>query len=169
MRTLASCTKSHPRRRTRHARRDATGLPAQGPARRVWKRGPGSSVLGRIVCDKGGGLVETESVGEMRLVLQMLEDDTVAAFRPQPETFRWKEHGRRRRYTPDFLVLHRNGSRSYREVKQLTKYLGDPTLDGRLERIASECRARNAAFEVWTEADPVGCGTMRAMVRRRVR
>lgn len=144
-------------------------LAKRGPARKVWKAGPGSSILGRMVCEKGGGLVETESVGEMRLVLQMLEDDAVSAFRPQPETFRWVEHGCRNRYTPDFLVLHRNGSRTYREVKKLAAYLSDPTLDGRLSRIVSECLARDASFEVWTEADPVGGKTMRTMVRRPIR
>lgn len=144
-------------------------LATRGPARKVWKAGPGSSVLGRIVCEKAGGLAETESVGEMRLLLQMLDDDDIVAFRCQPETFRWVEEEQRRRYTPDFLVLRRDGSRIYREVKQLSAYRGDPTLEGRLDRIVSECLARNASFEVWTEADPVGSGTMRTMVRRSVR
>lgn len=97
--------------------------------------------------------VPFESSVEADLILIMEVDSTVAGFWAQPETFRWRQDGRARRYTPDFLVQMTDGNFEYREVKLLKHLKRNPTFDGRRERIEQECRTRNAKFEIWTETD----------------
>jgi hypothetical protein len=82
----------------------------------------------------------------------MEQDEGIIAYYSQPETFRWHEASNKlRRYTPDFLVIHSDGQRVYREVKLRKRIDRDATLGGRRARIEMECSARGASFEVWTE------------------
>lgn len=86
------------------------------------------------------------------MVEVMRDDDDVVSFRGQPETFVWREaSGRRRQYTPDFLVSLADRRMVYREVKPLEILLGDPSLKGRILDIRRECAERDATFEIWTE------------------
>jgi hypothetical protein len=80
-------------------------------------------------------------------------DPDVVDFRAQPETFVWRENGREHRYTPDLRVIRANGAILYREVKPTERRDQNPTLDGRLPAINTQCAARRATFEFWTEAE----------------
>lgn len=129
-----------------------------------WARLPGmargirltrpSACTGWFPSAKLGALVPCESALEVRACAAMERDPGIAVFRPQPETFRWRDaEGRRRRYTPDFLVEHADGARSYREVKPSRVLARDPTLGGRRSEIEAECARRGASFVIWTEQD----------------
>ena len=97
-----------------------------------------------------------ESLPERDAMVLLDIDPGVVAFHSQPETFRWVDAGRARRYTPDILVERRDGGREYREVKPRKVRDLDPTLDGRLDRILIECAARGAAFAFWTKEEIQG-------------
>lgn len=138
-------------------------LEPSAPARRIWGRRRLKTLTGRLSSTKGGGQVEAESHGELRLAIAMNGDRAIRAYRHQPETFSWEDGtGRRRRYTPDFLVQYADGSLAYREVKTVRTFRSNPTLDGRLEYILAICRSREARFEVWVgcRATQRGDGTM---------
>ncbi|RYG86741.1 MAG: hypothetical protein EON59_09275 [Alphaproteobacteria bacterium] len=84
------------------------------------------------------------------LVLTILDaDQSVAHFQAQPETFALPQA---RRYTPDVRIDFRSGQRLYVDVKPVFRLVRDPDFDGRLSDIVAACAARDASFEVWTEA-----------------
>ena len=97
--------------------------------------------------------VPFESLLEADLIVLHEVNPDVISFGAQPETFRWSDHGKQRRYTPDFKVHLRCGASVFREVKMECWLRRNPTFNGRLERIKAECRARHAEFEIWTEHD----------------
>lgn len=108
-----------------------------------------SACTGWFSSAKLGMLVPCESALEVRACADMENDPDVAVYRPQPETFQWLDaDGRRRSYTPDFLVEYTDGALSYREVKPSRVLARDPTLRGRRRRIEVECAHRGATFEV---------------------
>lgn len=96
-----------------------------------------------------------ESLLGADLLTQMAADPFVASIRAQPETFVWRDgaDGRRRRYTPDLLVIMMDGSKVYRSVRPHALLLRDSELSGRRPRIELECAVRGAAFEIWTERE----------------
>ena len=110
---------------------------------------------GFVPTPKGGGLVPFESLLGADLLTQMAADPFVASIRAQPETFVWRDgaDGRRRRYTPDLLVIMMDGSKVYRSVRPHALLLRDSELSGRRPRIELECAVRGAAFEIWTERE----------------
>jgi hypothetical protein len=97
--------------------------------------------------------VPYESSVEADLIIIMEVDYTIAGFWAQPETFRWRQGKRARRYTPDFLVQLADGNREYREVKLTKRLIKDPTFKGRRTDIEHECALRGAIFAVWTKSD----------------
>ncbi len=121
-------------------RRVVTGRKRRSIARAVWSR-------------KMQQEVPSESLLEADLIAVMEADPRVDGFWSQPETFHWRQQGRMRRYTPDFLVLLADGSRVYREVKPGRILDRDPSLGGRRPSIETECTRRGALFEIWTERD----------------
>ena len=124
----------------------------EGPVRKILTGRHTRSCAGDYPSKKNGVLVPFESLLEGDLVVIMEKDLEIARYWAQPETFRWRdEAGRRRRYTPDFLVLKVDGTRVYREVKLKKQRKRDPDLGGRLPRIKQECATRGAQFEFWTE------------------
>ncbi|WP_416356525.1 hypothetical protein ACLNGM_21655 [Aureimonas phyllosphaerae] len=137
-------------------RRRADTSPAArrvGPARRLAIGGK-RTFTPRANFEKAFGRITVESLLELAMADQMEADDDVANFRPQPVTFIWSEHARRRCYTPDFAVFGTDGGLAYREVKPRGVWLRDPTLRGRRDAIAEECRHRGARFEVWVDVEP---------------
>ena len=124
-----------------------------GPVRRLAIGGK-RTFTPRANFEKAFGRITVESLLELAMADQMEADDDVANFRPQPVTFTWSEHDRRRCYTPDFAVFGTDGELSYREVKPRGVWLRDPTLRGRRNAIVGECRRRGARFEVWVDAEP---------------
>jgi hypothetical protein len=122
------------------------------PVRKVVTGRHTRSCAGDFPSKKNGVLVPFESLLEGDLVVLMEKDRRIARYWAQPETFRWRDDaGRRRQYTPDFLVLKVDGTRVYREVKPKKRRKRDPDLGGRLPRIKQECAVRGAQFEFWTE------------------
>ena len=140
------------------------GLPT---ARNIVDGRHNRSFTGFVPTPKGGGLVPFESLLEADLVDLMVKDARIVTIHAQPETFAWRDgvHGRRRRYTPDFLAVATDGTRIYREVKPHALLIRDPDLSGRRARIEIECAARGATFEIWTEReireDRHGCSLLR--------
>lgn len=140
----------------RDGRRVADTSPAArrvGPVRRLAIGGK-RSFTPRANFEKASGRITVESLLELAMADQMEMDDDVANFRPQPVTFTWSEHARRRSYTPDFAVFGADGGLAYREVKSRGVWLRDPTLRGRRNAIVAECRHRGARFEVWVDVEP---------------
>ncbi len=125
------------------------GATARDPARRI----SFTSCVGYYRSSKMGCEYPFESLPERDAMVLLDVDSSIAAFHAQPETFKWVEAGRRRRYTPDLLIEHRSGCREYREVKPQKLMDLDATLDGRLDRILLESAARGAAFAFWTKED----------------
>ena len=97
-----------------------------------------------------------ESLSERDAMVLLDVDPGVRAFHSQPETFRWMEADKPRRYTPDILVEYRGGGREFREVKPKKIRNLDPTLNGRFDRIVVECAAREATFAFWTKEEIQG-------------
>lgn len=93
-----------------------------------------------------------ESLPELEAMILLDTDPSVVAFHSQPETFRWRDAGQHRRYTPDFVLMFADGRRQYREVKTEQGLRSDPTLKGKLPRILVECASRDADFAFWTVA-----------------
>jgi len=133
-------------------RRTAQDVPPV-PVRRVVTGRKRRSIAREVWSLKMGQEVPSESLIEADLIVVMEADPRVDGFWAQPETFRWRQKGRVRRYTPDFLVLLTDGSRMYREVKPSRVLERDPSLGGRRPHIEAECARRGAQFEVWTERD----------------
>lgn len=99
---------------------------------------------------------------------QMLFDvDHGVRFSAQPETFRWWDGGRTRRWTPDLrLESMADGALIFVEVKPSKVVARSPDLHGRLQGMIEQCAARGAAFAMLTERDVRG----RALaVARRIR
>lgn len=99
---------------------------------------------------------------------QMLFDvDHGVRFSAQPETFRWWECGRTRRWTPDLrLESMADGALVFVEVKPSKVVARCPDLRGRLQGMIDQCAARGAAFALLTERDIRG---QALAVARRIR
>ena len=133
------------------------GINARIP-RAVTARDPARSIsfvscAGYYRSSKMGAEFPFESLSERDAMVLLDIDPGVLRFHAQPETFRWMQAGRRRRYTPDILVEFTGGDREYREVKTKKMKDQDPTLCGRLDRILIECAMRTATFSFWTREE----------------
>src|ERR1700730_16875511 len=89
------------------------------------------SIVYDFVSRKMNGRVPYESTVERDLIIRMELDGEITGFWAQPETFKWVNDGRKRRYTADFFVRFLNGSSAYREVKPLVKWIKDWDFGGR--------------------------------------
>jgi len=128
-----------------------TGKIPSGPVRKGARGRSQRSIVYDFVSRKMNGRVPYESTVERDLIIRMELDREITGFWAQPETFEWVQDGRRRRYTPDFLVHFFNGSSAYREVKPLAKWIEDWDFGGRRDEIERECAVRESAFEIWTD------------------
>ncbi len=130
-----------------------SGGHAPVPARAVVTGRRTGSFTGYHPSRKMKALVAFESLLEADALTLLEVDVAVVSYETQPLTLRWRDGAmRRRRYTPDLLVTTGHGL-TYREVKPGRRYLRDPSLGGRRDRIEAECAALGANFEVWTDAD----------------
>lgn len=124
-----------------------------------WARNPGGRRSSRSTTGYfhsvrlEGGVHTFESRLELNLI-EILDVDSSVRFKTQPETFRWTDGARRRRWTPDVLITPRDTRLPiYVEVKPAEIFEADPTLGGRIDGMVEVCAARGARFAVLTEKE----------------
>lgn len=125
--------------------------PSGSPARRI---GPGRrSNTGRAVVH--GESVPFESTLERDLLLILDFDPAVARVRAQPLRIHWADRaGRRRRYTPDFLVEHRAAPPLLCEVKHRADFWAEwPAAKPRYRAARLHARRHGMRFSVLTEVE----------------
>lgn len=76
-----------------------------------------SKIIGKFPSEKSGRLVGYESQLERDYVFLMEYDRKVACFTHQPLRLRFTLNGKKRTYTPDYLVLMENDEKHVIEVK----------------------------------------------------
>lgn len=108
-------------------------------------------IKGRFPSRKSGRTVHWESQLERDLVYLLEFDPAVVEYAEQPETTTVEWQGRRRRYTPDFRVVRRDGVCMV-EVKPLERAL-KPDVRAFLERLADHYAERGLRFLVMTERE----------------
>jgi len=86
------------------------------PARKIVKRAPHRPV-GFFMSEKMMGPLEWESYLERDHFFVLETDNWVRAYHPQPATLELTFDGKPRKYTPDVMVVRRDGTSSYVEVK----------------------------------------------------
>lgn len=124
--------------------------PPSGNVRRV--RSTGRNIIGGIT-NKAGREVQFESWSERALLLRLDHDPEVRDYRSQPERFEYvDEQGKRRHYTPDFLVWRYSGQIEIHEVS-LTSRRRLPELQRREAAGHRICQARGWRYLVYTEKD----------------
>lgn len=122
--------------------------PPTGDVRRV--RSNGHNLRG-VITNKTGRLVQFESWTERALLLRLDRDPEVLDYQSQPETFEFRdEHGKQRRYTPDFKVWRRSGTIEIHEVT-LTERQRRPEIRRREEAARDICQRRGWRYVVHTE------------------
>lgn len=122
--------------------------PPVGNCRRV--AAIGTNVRG-VMTNKAGRAVQFESFLERSLLLRLDRDRTVRDYGSQPETFPFiEEGGRRRSYTPDFIVWREDGAVEIHEVT-LASRRTRPALRAREAAAAAICRERGWEYVVHTE------------------
>lgn len=90
------------------------------PARKIKKSSVKNIV--RFPSSKNNRTLLLESILESQFALFLEYDNSVEAYFEQPETFLLlDENNKKHKYTPDFLVIFKNGSRKYIEVKPKEK------------------------------------------------
>lgn len=122
--------------------------PPAGDVRRV--RSTGDNLRG-VITNKAGRLVQFESWAERVWLLRLERDPEVVDYQSQPETFEFSdEHGKRRRYTPDFKVWYRSGEIEIHEVTVAKRRLR-PEMRRREAAAQRICQERGWRYVVQTE------------------
>lgn len=80
-----------------------------------------------------------------------------AIIQPQPVTIHFEDGGRRRRYTPDFLVRHSGGSELIEVKYEQDLKAQQSALACAFQAAEHWARERNLSFRVVTERDIRGC------------
>lgn len=122
--------------------------PPPGNVRRVTSTG--KNIRG-VITNKAGRLVQFESWAERALLLRLERDRSVLDYGSQPERFEYRDdQGRRRTYTPDFIVW-RTGKRV--EIHEVTVEARRqrPEMQLREQAGLAKCRERNWQYVVHTE------------------
>lgn len=123
--------------------------PPEGNVRRA--RSIGNNLRG-VVTSKTGRIVQFESFAERALLLHLDRDRTVQDYNSQPETFEFHDPaGKKRRYTPDFIVWRTNGSIEIHEVTRTERRARENI---RLRENAADriCATRGWKYVIHTEA-----------------
>jgi len=111
-----------------------------------------NSVTGRHAMGPGKRSIGYESTLERDFVSLMAFDPGVTDIEEQPVRIDFEDdEGRKRHYTPDYLV-HRNGAPPLLAEIKPSKFL-TPDLEPKFEAAQSYAAARGWEFEVWTEKD----------------
>lgn len=122
--------------------------PPVGNVRRV--AAIGNNMRG-VMTNKAGRVVQFESALERSLLLRLDRDWSVRDYGSQPETFHFMDdQGKRRTYTPDFIVWRRDGTVEIHEVT-LTHRRIRPSIRLREAAATAVCRKRGWRYIVHTE------------------
>lgn len=122
--------------------------PPAGNSRRV--AAIGTNMRG-VMTNKAGRAVQFESFLERSLLLRLDRDRTVRDYGSQPEKVPFiDDEGRRRSYTPDFIVWRENGAVEIHEVTLASRRVR-PGLRAREAAAAAVCRKRSWQYVVHTE------------------
>lgn len=122
--------------------------PPAGNSRRV--AAIGTNVRG-VMTNKAGRAVQFESFLERSLLLRLDRDRTVRDYGSQPEKVPFIDNeGRRRSYTPDFIVWREDGAVEIHEVTLAGRRVR-PALHAREAAAAAVCRERGWQYVVHTE------------------
>jgi hypothetical protein len=98
-----------------------------------------------------GRKIETEGILETFFVPFLDLDTSITAYLEQPTRIRFIFEGNEKQYTPDFLVLYRDGSLEIIEVKPSEEI--DHEMIVLLNTISSILSTRNIAFRVVEETE----------------
>lgn len=104
-----------------------------------------------------------ESSLEFDHLFYLERDRAVARYQVQPVTVSYLHRGRMRSYTPDVLIVRRDGSLLLREVKPCKK-LEKTELQEKLLAIRAACLERGVGFEVVTDRH-IRCQPLLATLR----
>jgi hypothetical protein len=104
-----------------------------------------------------------ESSLEFDHLFYLERDTTVAQYQVQPVTFSYLHRSRMRSYTPDVLIVRRDGSLLLREIKP-QKRLENSELQETLQAIRAACLERGIGFEVVTDRH-IRCQPLLATLR----
>lgn len=122
--------------------------PPAGNSRRV--AAIGTNMRG-VMTNKAGRAVQFESFLERSLLLRLDRDRTVRDYGSQPEKVPFIDNeGRRRSYTPDFIVWREDGAVEIHEVTLASRRVR-PALRAREAAAAAVCRERGWQYVVHTE------------------
>lgn len=122
--------------------------PPPGNVRRV--ASSGRNIRG-VITNKAGRLVQFESWAERALLLRLERDRNVLDYGSQPERFEYLDaEGRRRTYTPDFIVWR---STEYIEIHEVTLEARRKRPEAQLREQAGAtiCQERGWQYMVHTE------------------
>lgn len=106
-----------------------------------------NKIIGKIPNFKTGKMVQYESQLERDYIFRLLYDSKVQSFTHQPLALQYSLDGRKRRYTPDFLVIE-NNNHMIVEVKPEEKL---PQYENKFKAIKSELYNLGYQFEVVTD------------------
>lgn len=101
---------------------------------------------------KNGTFTHCESIPEYKEGVHLETDPSVVGYSVQPETFELVVDDRRRRYTPDFLVIYSTGVREYIEVK-LEKDANTPQYQALACEMLALGKEKGFQFRTVTEKD----------------
>lgn len=111
-----------------------------------------SSITGRHALGHGKGSVGYESTLERDFVSLMTFDPDVTGIEEQPVRIEYQDNeGRKRHYTPDFLIERWAGRTLLAEIKP-SKFVTQE-LEPKFNAARAYASARGWLFEVWTEKD----------------
>lgn len=122
--------------------------PPVGNVRRV--AAVGNNMRG-VMTNKAGRVVQFESALERSLLLRLDRNRCVRDYGSQPETFHFADdQGKRRTYTPDFIVWRRDGAIEIHEVTLTSRQIR-PSIRLREAVAAAVCQKRGWRYVIHTE------------------
>lgn len=131
--------------------RAPTGRDEHRPVRKV-VRPTGCIVRGKFPSRKNGRMLQHEGLLELDALYLFEASPLVTACREQPETIRYADGRRLRRYTPDFELVLAGGSTVTVEVKP-KKNADRPEIREKLDRIADFYGRRGRPFLLLSDLD----------------
>jgi hypothetical protein len=110
----------------------------------------GGIVRGKFPSRKNGRMIHHEGLLELDAIYLFESSSRVIRYREQPETIRYPDEAKLRRYTPDFELVLANGEQIYVEVKP-TASLQHQKVQHKLSCIAEHMRRADKVFVILTD------------------